>query len=444
MFRVGIQWTCLFLILLGLPAASVWANSFSAVQPGTTRSFPIANEYSLNAAFANPAGVSLLLDEDSKDGAWRTGILSNISLGVEYGDVENFEEELSDLLDQLELDNLSLSQASVIINDFDDVLTRLGEAGYITLAGAAKAPAFPVAWRSPWLGGDFGVDLEVQGTGRGSILDEPLRFNPLSSQLETRSALYIKAAGLIRLGLSYSRPLFRTPLGTLYAGPRLNLYQATLAKTLTGLQTIAEEEEDEDIVVDRIQEDFDDQRETTTGVGLDVGLIWRASVYQLGLTLEDINEPSFNYGALGADCDELTGSRRSDCLLAQSFADRIDLNETHTMELRATLTGMIYTPNRNWLLGGRLETDSSSDPIGGQYQWASVSAAHYGGLRWVPDVRLAYRQNLTGTELSYLDLGVTLLSRLNLDVSYALDSTEVDGTNVPRGLGMSLGLETRY
>ena len=74
----------------------------------------------------------------------------------------------------------------------------------------------------------------------------------------------------------------------------------------------------------------------------------------------------------------------------------------------------------------------------------TASAGFAPDIWWLPGVRVGYRKNLVGTEVSYVSAGATLFKYFNLDVASSLDTVEIDGRTLPRGLMVNLGFELRW
>jgi hypothetical protein len=51
---------------------------------------------------------------------------------------------------------------------------------------------------------------------------------------------------------------------------------------------------------------------------------------------------------------------------------------------------------------------------------------------------------MVGNEFSYASVGATFLKGINFDMSYGLESIEVDGSKAPRSIYLSLGIETSF
>ena len=63
---------------------------------------------------------------------------------------------------------------------------------------------------------------------------------------------------------------------------------------------------------------------------------------------------------------------------------------------------------------------------------------------WLPNIRAGYRQNLAGTELGYLSVGFTAFKFINFDISSALDTVKIDGTELPQGVMTSIGFQINW
>ncbi len=77
------------------------------------------------------------------------------------------------------------------------------------------------------------------------------------------------------------------------------MYNLSLSKQVIGLLNIDEGEELGDVISD----DYDGNQVSSTAMGIDLGLIWEADNYHLGFTWRNINEPEFDFGTLGEDCN---------------------------------------------------------------------------------------------------------------------------------------------
>ena len=63
---------------------------------------------------------------------------------------------------------------------------------------------------------------------------------------------------------------------------------------------------------------------------------------------------------------------------------------------------------------------------------------------WIPGARIGYRQNLAGTEVKYIGIGLTAFKIVNIDISSALDTVSIEGTTLSRGLMTSIGFQIAW
>ena len=114
------------------------------------------------------------------------------------------------------------------------------------------------------------------------------------------------------------------------------------------------------------------------------------------------------------------------------------------MERQLTLESSIFSSSRRWMINLEYDAYQVPDPMGDDYQWASVSAGYATDSWWLPGIRANYRKNLTGTELAYVGIGVTVLKVVNIDIASTLDTVHIDGQDLPRGLIASIGFQSNF
>ncbi len=431
-----------FLVSVCLATTTV-ANTSGYFSGTSLTNGTASNKFSVNSTAYNPASGSIVVRSDER---FRVGYMANLGFANELGDVQNFEEELNDLVDTLDEEVASLDDATSLLNRFNAVLPILGESGYLKLQGGVSFPLFPVTLDMPMLKGSLVFDLGSELLVRGSVLDDELVLNPISNNLQTNTALYLKSGTLLKAGVSYSRPVWSYNEGhlngTLYWGSRLNVYSMSLSKQVIGLESI----EDDD-VGDVIQDDYDTNEVSSTDFGIDQGLLWVADKYQVGLTIKNINEPEFDYGVLGQHCESITNTNsQANCFVARFHAENLgslSLGEFHTMHAYTTLDAS-YLIMPRWLVSVAIDLSEYEDFVGDDLQLFTLSTAYQPDNIWVPGARLGYRSNQVGSELSSVSLGVTLFGVANLDIEYGLEDTVIDGSSAPRKLGLNLGFEERF
>jgi hypothetical protein len=82
--------------------------------------------------------------------------------------------------------------------------------------------------------------------------------------------------------------------------------------------------------------------------------------------------------------------------------------------------------------------------MGDKYQWLTLSAGFTTDSWWIPGGRIGYRENLAGTKLQYIGIGLTAFKIVNFDISSALHTVSIDGRTLPQGLMGSIGFQISW
>lgn len=414
--------------------ASFAAPGFHDAGPNLTDGAS-SSQWTALYATRNPAGAEFSIDPQSKI---RMGVLSSIGFGVEVGPVDNFVDEIDDLIDQLDRDDISLAEGNALVQRFNALLGPMAQDGYAKVHAGVHVPLFPMLIRSNL--GVFTLDANFAGLARLGLLDSPLTYNPLAEEIETASAVYVKGATLREISLGFARPVWQEGSRQITVGGNVRYLHAALSKQVIALQAI----DDDDDVEDVLKDAYDANERKSSNVTLDIGAIYSTDRYRLGVTVANLTEPEFKYGAIGANCHTLSGSAQYNCYTANYFSDRIALNETWTLERLATVEGAWFFADGRGSLSAAVDLNDVHDPVGDLNQNFAVSLGYKTQTRLLPDVRVGYRKNLAGTKLGTASFGVTFFGRLHLDVAYGLESTEIDGSSMPRNLAFNLGFEMGY
>ncbi len=410
--------------------------------PGSAMSIgSVSNMHSLVSTSYNPAGSWSVVQD------FRFGILSNLGGGYELGQVDNFATDIEDLIDILDKEDLTVEEGTDAAERFNELLPIMEADGYVKAFGSLQVPLMPLVYRHTE-NGVFSVDFSVSGIARlGLIADEVTLKIPTdpnaSPDLDTDASAYVKSAGQTTIGLGYSGKAWSNDQGELIVGARANIYRMSLSKQLISLESLKADDDIGDVAKDQ----YEDNANASVNAGLDVGVMWLHEHYQLGATIYNLNEPEFEYGVLGDDCLSKEGSAaQSNCFIAQKAATdgKISLTENYVMNAQLTLEGSAQVFNKQLSLSGSYDVFDVNDPLGDRYQNVTVSASYFPNRWWAPGVRLGYRKNLVGSELSSLNLGLSLFKRVNLDFAYGLESIDVDGDAVPRTLALNLGIESAF
>lgn len=396
-----------------------------------------SNPNSLLSGTYNPAATSLVVNEKAP---FRMGVLPSIGFGAEFGQVDNFIDQIEDLEEELDKDNITQEDAEKAIDSWDSIREELGEEGYVKFYVGAQAPLMPVSWYFDDIG-TFTLDLSVAAEVRAIVLDDQLSYNNVEDELETNTSLYVKSGVMTNIGLGFSRELnlFADEIpGELHWGVRLNVVAGQLSKQVARVDNDDEDEDIGDVVTD----EYDSNSADTTSFGLDAGLLWELPRSRVGVFAKNIIEPKLDYGAIGKGCGQKQGAARDNCLTAQYFSNEIKLEESHVQNTQVTVEGSVYLgKDANLSLSGAYDMNSVASPVGDEFQMMSVSLAYFPHRFYIPGVRIGYHQNQAGSELSSAALGLSFFRRVNLDFLVGLDTIEQDGDEVPRTFAVNLGIE---
>lgn len=429
----------------------------------------------LAASLANPAAGSILLGDDQKR---RVGILSLPHFGFEVGPVDNFADDFESFEERLEMVEDQIEQAEqsgdpndaqeadsairALIDDFNPVLRDIVDNGYVNVEFQQQLPVTPALIRG--FDGVFSVnvsaDLKAQietvaATNEPGIVDGLDTNNDgLLDEVETNDLAAVVTSGLFAtLGVGYSRPIppqswLPLPEGmTLQGGGRLNIVQGRLSKQIAVVDD-EDDDSEEDTAFDRVEDNYDANETSKTSFGVDVGVLGQWRDFTFGATIFNLIPPQFEFGEFGTNCGRFdpNSGQRQDCettrdLIAQGI---IDGDRDYKPDTRLNVEAAYDIPKIGWTVGGTLDLTKATSVFGDEYQWFELVAALDSGRWWLPDAAFSFRQNLAGTDQSYLTAGVGLLRVFRLNISYGLENAEVDGDSVPRSAAIGLGFEIPF
>lgn len=247
--------------------------------------------------------------------------------------------------------------------------------------------------------------------------------NAVRFALENDSSMLSKASQTTTLNVGYSRRAWGNEAGSLYLGAEAKLYLMRLSRFSVRFGDITNSEE----LFEAIR---DSNFRNAERAAVDIGALWVGNRYQLGIQVTNLNEPNFVFPAVDLDPygDE-------------SIIDFLQSDQSYTMDRQVKLEASVFTTDRRWSAHVGIDADSATDPLGDEFQWITFSTAYATDSRWIPSVRIGYRENLTGTEKQYLSVGVTAFSFVHFDISSALDTAKIDGKKLPQGLMASIGFQ---
>ena len=483
-------------ILLSLLTALIAANVAAGPvyqPPGANLTLgDVAHGNRLQSASSNPAAAAA--DRARAGGKPVRGTVVSGAAGLEYGNVQNLFDLYNDLTqayapsdpgtgggpgqdpDDKPDDGINIGD---ILDNLDpqiqeavDALAReiatqtvllllIKEEGYARAWLAADAP---FVFDKQVLGGTWTLGVNWSGSSKAFGITEPIEFERDAARqaledwvntlpidrpgsfsisdsivltpqpeagavflaLTNDSSLVSKSSQTTEFSLSYSREALSRESGALYFGAQANIYLKQLSRLSVRFGDITNSEE----LFDAIRNaDF----KTDEGAGIDMGVLWVASNYQLGAQVTNINEPRFVFP------DVNLAPYRS-----ESIIRALENDKTYVMDRQLKLEASLFSQDRRWSAHLGYDVDAATDTLGDRFQWLTLSGGLNTDSWWIPSLRIGYRQNLAGTELGYFSVGATLFKYVNIDIASALETVKIDGDTLPQGLMGSIGFEISW
>nr|WP_274521754.1 conjugal transfer protein TraF [Halorhodospira halochloris] len=386
---------------------------------------------SVHTIGANPAGIAA---------APRVGMQFGVSggIGYELGDVTDIIDTIDDISDLLDKDNLTLEDAEEEIDHLQQLLVDLGRDGRGKIHGQGTIPLIVGRADAGWA---VGIELGGEVHIGFSILDDELRYVAESQEVQSSTSAYLKGAQITRVGLVPSLQVADWGDRALFVGARLNHFKAEMYKSVIAL------EETERDFADIVNDEIDRQSNSSSAIGVDLGVVYQSNIFRGGFTWLNVNEPTFDFPTVGVNCAQIEDhDLQTNCFTAQSFGDRIRLQETWTLNEQARAEFAVHDPSQRFVLAASYDLNSVRDVSGDEYQWLALGASYRlpWFLSWIPDLRVGYRENQVGSELSYYSAGLTWLGVLSLDAAVSEQTIDHDGNSIPRSAMANLGLQMRF
>lgn len=429
----------LFGVFISLPA--VCAGGVYSGPALTTG--PTSSHFYLNGAIINPAMPSLLVDEDEN---WRWSYFPSASASVEFGNVDDFVDEIDDLIDFVNESNILDQDINESIDRFNGIIGELSEDGYIKTDFRIHGPLLPLAYTNDFLNGAASVDFTYAVQAAARLFDSPIEIDLNALAITTDTSLYLKSGIEAKLSFSYSKNIFQdvewfSEAQSLYAGAKVNLISLGLSRQVIPLVNLGDRG-----VGDVIVDEYNDNLQNNVELAFDIGFVFDAEKYRLGFVVENLNSPKFEYGTLGQSCDERPlGLSRDSCLAAQIFIVQGRLHEADffTLESRARADAL-YKIHKNMHVSTAIDLNEYEDVTGFDNRWFYLSSLYNTPYYLLPSVRFGYQKNLVDEGTSSFNFGVSIFKFLNVDIEYGLETVTVETDDWPRRLGVAISIEEHF
>ncbi|MGY0197592.1 conjugal transfer protein TraF [Leptothrix sp. BB-4] len=407
---------------------------------------PVQNRNNLNSAGYNPANAIRLVDADE---AIRFGV-AQIGAQYELGAIDDLQKQLDAMDAAVQAARSQPLTAAQQVSKVNGLLPALERGARVNLAVGGSLLT-PLLIRSERLDGVFAVmaDMQMQVAGQFLGRSAELVTDGLGrpTGLKTRSGFDVKAARLNHISLGYGTDLTRrldidVNRGLLDAGLRLNVYRATLYRQVVGF---TDAQGNGNSGGSQYSQDSVDRR-SASAVGVDLGVAWSTSNYQVGATLYNLGQPTFHYPDPALD-SSLANQYAASGLSADQR------NASVALKTHVVIEGSLHSDNKRWLGQTSLALNEAPNVVGEPQRLATFSVS-YNAERFegswgtllnyiVPSVRLGLRKNLAGEKLASTGLGFSW-GVINLDLQASQQKINADGSSVPRSAGASLSVAEKF
>lgn len=439
---LNFSYTVLSFLICTLTTSLAFSGGGAYSGPSFTTG-PTSSHFHLNGAVLNPAMPSLLVDQDER---WRWSYFPNTSASIEFGNIDDFVDEIDDLIDFVNESNIVNQDVTENINRFNQIIGELSDDGYIKADLSIHAPLLPLVHTNEFFDGAMSIDLTYRVQAAVRLFDSPIEIDLPALEITTAASLYVKSGIETKLSFSYSQDISReskwfSEKQTLYAGVKLNLISLDLSRQIIPLMSLGGQNID-NVIVD----EYNNSLQNNVDLAFDIGFVFDSEAYRLGLTVENLNSPEFEFGTVGQNCnEEPLGLLRDNCLAGQVFTaqGRIDETEDFTLEPRVR-TDALYKLHKNLHISTAIDLNEYQDVTGFSNQWFYVSSLYNTPYYLLPSVRFGYQKNLADEGTSSLILGASIFKFLNIDLEYGLESVTVRADEFPRRLGLSISVEEHF
>lgn len=258
-------------------------------------------------------------------------------------------------------------------------------------------------------------------TGGASVTIHP--DGSTKFRFDNNSGVITRAAQISEISIGYSRKVWQKNDNRAYIGIKPKYYNVGLSNAAVPIKEIENAKSIFD-ALDRSSFSY------SQDFALDLGVSWTGKQYQIGVVATNLNQPSFNYPA-----KDLSGFTNPDII------NSMRAKEIYTMERQLKLEGGVISSSGAWGLNFGLDANAVPDPMGDDYQWASIGAGFASDSWWLPGARVGIRKNMAGTKLTYVTGGITVFNIVNVDLATTTETIRISDKTVPRGLIFNIGAQ---
>ncbi|HEY9017371.1 MAG TPA: conjugal transfer protein TraF [Thiomicrospira sp.] len=421
----------LALAVTGALSSSAMATTFH--NQGSVLGYGDAgNNHTIFANFKNPAFLGG--DDTNRE----IGLGASVGIDAEYKEVDGVGDNFDTLDARIaEIEANFAGDVAAAEADIEEALNTFFQSNENLNINLKASGSVPLVVQTTNNGGFMlaasvttGTNAKFLRTGDADVTVTPVGPSDFTYNLNSESAMLFSAFQLAEVSLAYSADLnrfFKPQNGQVNAGIRLKAMSGQFNHYGLEFDSFLDNQNGE--FEDRVSDGLDEVttfENTESQFGVDLGLQYIAKNYLLGLSLENINSPSFKYNMADAD--------------TQAFATAGYLEDEITFEPKARLEAATYSKNRRWTLAGFYDLTKTMDITGLETKKAGV-AVSYASNRWfLPDLRAGYTNESAGNEMSRIHGGLTI-GPVSVDV--AANSFDF-GEDVDNSIAANVSVELTF
>lgn len=422
----------LALAVTGALSSSAMATTFH--NQGSVLGYGDAgNNHTIFANFKNPAFLGG--DDTNRE----IGLGASVGIDAEYKEVDGVGDNF-DTLDAriVEIKNTTYTGGTAVADaeaDIEEALNTFFKSNENLNINLKVSGSVPLVVQTTNNGGFMlaasvttGTNAKLLRTGDADV--SVTLGSPNTYTLDSQSAMLFSAFQLSEVTFAYSADLnrfFKPQNGQINAGIRFKAMSGQFNHYGLEFDSFLDDEDGE--FEDRVSDSLDKVTtfdNTESQFGVDLGLQYIAKNYLLGLSLENINSPSFKYNM---------NDTETQALVTAGY-----LEEDITFEPKARLEAATYSKNRRWTLAGFYDLTKTMDITGLETKKAGV-AVSYASNRWfLPDLRAGYTNESAGNEMSRIHGGLTI-GPVSVDV--AANSFDF-GEDVDNSIAANVSVELTF
>ena len=261
-----------------------------------------------------------------------------------------------------------------------------------------------------------GCERALFDYGLGSDTDTTTIAEQCTFDMDSDAAMHLRLGLFTGIGVGYSTRIRDIGTGGVFIGGRGKIISGNLyTKKITYDDIVNEYDNDAQKMIEDIQADYSSNATSSSGLALDLGVLWTSRNARVGLSMDNALAPQFNY------VDENGDSQK------------------YQLPQQSRFEASIY-PKERWIYLSYVQDLAEAEAFSGERtQWRKISVG------FVPDWLFVHgrvgRSEELVSGLSYTTFGLSLFSMVHADFGMSDQTVTIEGDKVSRGGYFAVGFE---